>query len=424
MWIQHSEKLQAQLSSLKIEKDRQATTIDELIKDQQQLNNRISAMIMEHREVKNYWLAEKSDLQTRYFQIQALNTQVTGTLKKKEKDYDKLQMQLSKIVKDGQKGNKAVIQMSAPLKRNFSQETSNPNALQLLRDAELAALKSTVKAWENENVTLKNSVGAMQSELANLQASVDAEKDALAIKFRERIQSLELQLMHQSSSTLPSSAVSFAEPDSASSSAISSKQASPEVPAATDVPCTPAPSFTTADVEGSIAKKYLAYTPGARPVSWVVDQANTEVKRLRDRAEGISYQDAMTPSVHGKIASLKSKLAEAMAVIQEQDRLIHQALLSHLPSAESDALIFEVPEPVGDEFLPLPPRQCDIDDLLCWKDSDFLPPASPETIELLQAYGWSSIPRAQSAQASRRNSLNRRNLSPVQEKLRPEALEF
>eukprot|EP01031_Cornospumella_fuschlensis_P045175 gene45175-55261_t len=30
MWIQHSEKLQAQLNSMRIEKDRQATTIDEL----------------------------------------------------------------------------------------------------------------------------------------------------------------------------------------------------------------------------------------------------------------------------------------------------------------------------------------------------------------------------------------------------------
>lgn len=105
---------------------------------------------------------------------------------------------------------------------------------------------------------------------------------------------------------------------------------------------------------GSIAKRYLEGTPGARPVQWVVEQANTEVKRLRARAEQIARGDAgaaaMTSSLdhntagqdanyqqesthtgsacaHAlwrmKLNAMKLRLSEALIVIQEQDRLIH-----------------------------------------------------------------------------------------------------
>ena len=112
---------------------------------------------------------------------------------------------------------------------------------------------------------------------------------------------------------------------------------------------------------GSIAKRYLEGTPGARPVQWVVEQANTEVKRLRARAEQIARGDAgaaaMTSSLdhhtvghdandqqesthtgsagaHAlwrmKLNAMKLRLSEALIVIQEQDRLIHSGTALHI----------------------------------------------------------------------------------------------
>lgn len=107
--------------------------------------------------------------------------------------------------------------------------------------------------------------------------------------------------------------------------------------------------FRAIATPGSIAKRYLEGTPGARPVQWVVEQANTEVKRLRERAEQIARGDAGAAAVtalegqhlawakeegthaHGgsvtmwrmKLQAVKMHLSEALLVIQEQDRLIH-----------------------------------------------------------------------------------------------------
>jgi hypothetical protein len=114
--------------------------------------------------------------------------------------------------------------------------------------------------------------------------------------------------------------------------------------------------FKVAATPGSIAKRYLEGTPGARPVHWVVEQANTEVKRLRARAEQIARGEAGAAAVASldgyaawselgrvaevdvagaaagagahalwrmKLHSMKLRMSEALLVIQEQDRLIH-----------------------------------------------------------------------------------------------------
>jgi cell division septum initiation protein DivIVA len=107
--------------------------------------------------------------------------------------------------------------------------------------------------------------------------------------------------------------------------------------------------FRALATPGSIAKRFLEGTPGARPVQWVVEQANTEVKRLRERAElltngpsgivtssttrvpaGCVAGDAEEESSLAdaalwrmKIQAMKRNLSEALSVIQEQDRLIH-----------------------------------------------------------------------------------------------------
>jgi hypothetical protein len=56
----------------------------------------------EQREIRNHWLGEKADLEGRMFQLQALNTQYQGTIKKRDKEIDRLQQLLAKLVKESQ----------------------------------------------------------------------------------------------------------------------------------------------------------------------------------------------------------------------------------------------------------------------------------------------------------------------------------
>lgn len=112
-------------------------------------------MTLEHREVKAHWLAEKNDLQSRFHQVQALNTQIQGTLKKKEKDFDKLQNQLAKVVKDAAKGQaKPAIYLSVPIKKNLSQETK-VSAISLLKDAEVLAARQTISTLDVSSLIFK-----------------------------------------------------------------------------------------------------------------------------------------------------------------------------------------------------------------------------------------------------------------------------
>ena len=95
---------------------------------------------MEHRDTRNHWLNEKSELESRSFQMLALQTQIQGTMRKKEKDYEKLQSQLDKVVRDSLRGNKSVNTVSKPLQKNSSQIKATGTLL----DAELIAAKSII----------------------------------------------------------------------------------------------------------------------------------------------------------------------------------------------------------------------------------------------------------------------------------------
>jgi hypothetical protein len=110
------------------------------------MNSRFLQVNSEHRELRNHWIAEKSDLEGRLFQIQALHTQYQATMKKKDKDFDKLQSQLSKTIKDLSRGQKCFMTISIPLKKNLSQETCASS--NTLRDAEISAAKKTINLLE------------------------------------------------------------------------------------------------------------------------------------------------------------------------------------------------------------------------------------------------------------------------------------
>jgi hypothetical protein len=404
--------------------------------------SRISALTLEHREVKNHWLTEKSELQTRNFQMQALNTQYAGSLKKKEKDFEKLQNQLAKTVKDANKAQaKPAIVMSLPVKKNLSQGAAEPgSALTILKDAEMQAAKKTIITldvscavrsslpvacpgrlvltavtfcvMQAENHVLRASVESLQESMDELNAAFEAAVQQSEAKTRQQLESILHEhaaalhekedqlhaLQHQLTQLLTERDAQHVRTAAVSNCPVIPETSEPEkevvqaaLPQPPAPPATPAaakthiefmsPShlrstvkFKVAATPGSIAKRYLEGTPGARPVQWVVEQANTEVKRLRARAEQIARGEAGAAAVASldgyaawtelgraaeieaagtcagagahalwrmKLHSMKLRLSEALLVIQEQDRLIHSGIITDTLQRHSQLLLLE-----------------------------------------------------------------------------------
>jgi predicted nuclease with TOPRIM domain len=112
------------------------------------VQNKMAATAEEQRKLRNHWLAEKNDLEKRCFQLQGLNTQYEGTMRKKDKEYDKLQIQLAKLVKDSQRGQKSVITLTKPLPKNLTDPSKIAPPAPTLKDMELAEAKATIANLE------------------------------------------------------------------------------------------------------------------------------------------------------------------------------------------------------------------------------------------------------------------------------------
>lgn len=112
------------------------------------VQNKTAATAEEQRKLRNHWLAEKNDLEKRCFQLQGLNTQYEGTMRKKDKEYDKLQLQLAKLVKDSQRGQKPAITLTKPLPKNLTDQSKIAPAPPTLKDMELADAKATISNLE------------------------------------------------------------------------------------------------------------------------------------------------------------------------------------------------------------------------------------------------------------------------------------
>jgi hypothetical protein len=189
---------------------------------------------------------------------------------------------------------------------------------------------------------MKKTTVQLQEQLSQLQTTFNENMILTERRHHEQMQALEEKYQE----ALAAAEAAGKKEDSAVTANLSPTNSvtyvSNTVPAAPVVPSTPIctisfaqeVSSTVEDVEsitpiirtpavtpapGSIARKYLDGTPGARPISWLIEQVNTEVKRQKERESIL-----MTPGVNMKIAELQKKLAEAMTVIQEQDRLIQQ----------------------------------------------------------------------------------------------------
>ena len=347
--------------------------------------SRTTAMQAEHREMRNHWLNEKTELENKVFQIQSLLTQTKAAVIKKDKDYEKMQNQLSKAIRDGTRGQKEKqgITISKPLPKKTSQKEQKEAVT--VKDAEMIASSATIKALTGENTMLRGAVNSLTEKINNLQI----------------IFSSLMTMKHQFLST-PAS-----------------------------VP--PSSSIKTPLEKGCLVQTYLDGTPGARPAHYILKEADARVKMIMEKSSELltkakairEDQEGSTDEENNKVAdnnddalnelcNYREKLAEALAVIHEQDRLIHDALMSKLPTCDdkfTDEL--EMMQKLDNEMGIFSPRtgvfspfqqsignnrrrrssvgirlSLDGEDLL----KEFLPPASPATISLMKESGFEVMP--------------------------------
>jgi chromosome segregation ATPase len=125
--------------------------LDAMRQEVRAAQGRVGALQQEQRESRNRWVEEKADLESKVFQMLAVQTQVQGSLRKKEKDHEKLQNQLAKAVREGNKSNKTMISISKPIKQNAHQLSTAERAeasATALRAAEVASLRQYVHQLE------------------------------------------------------------------------------------------------------------------------------------------------------------------------------------------------------------------------------------------------------------------------------------
>lgn len=285
-----------------------------------------------------------------------------------------------------------------PLKKNLSQCSSvSLSAAAALKDSEVLAAKATIKSILTENDSLRQAVDKLQTSISQLQTQFETTLTVAEARNSHLVEQLQQQVATAVSSSLPVQST----PDTPNS-----PEHGEGVVRFADMH-TPLP-------RGSVTEVFFdglaAPTPVTRPVSWVVEQVNTQVKKLRERAELISSMQlqpglcAVTPGSllkqsfqgDGRLLRMQSRLSEALAVIEEQDRLIHQALLGRLQPANNKMDYDEVVDNMEGDSSPILTVKADIvaayvdeSDLL---DFDVLPPASPATIQLLKECGWSVLP--------------------------------
>lgn len=364
-------------------------------------NTRYGSLVVEQRELRNHWMQEKTELDGKMFQLQALQTQVQGTMRKKEKEFEKLQGHLQKQVKDSLRGQKIGVVMSKPAPKNSSQVKSAPGAY-LLRDAELAAVNGTVAELTAENTTLRAAIDKLGENTASLQAQFTSsiahlttkyqtEQETLLQKIKELHDLQEQQQQQQQrtvggSPSIKRSLVDVVERDVTASVSVSvsvpmTEEAAPMSPMIvrtmneTEASCILAASVKkrrmslgNADAEdsscldlGGMYNVGTTTTPCAKPVGWVTDRVATGLKQLsmtmnESLLEASSVPQSamkrtMNEDIHrlkkmnDEIDRLRAELSCAMNQIHEQDKLIHQALIGQLPG-----LILEQPVYFDDEL--------------------------------------------------------------------------
>jgi hypothetical protein len=315
----------------------QATAAQALARDVQAANGRLSSAGAELRDLRQRMAAERADFTARLQQIQGVRTVLEGSLKKKEKEFLCLQTQLAKIVsKDSVKSAKVSVVISGPPPASSLRATAA--TAPSLRDAETAALRNSLAVFKTENSSLRDS-------LRELQLSFD---EALRVVHEKHLVQIDA-LQQQQQQRLPNLVDN---PRNNSGNNNLQSQPVPQPPFLPFSPSTASSSSSSSSSSvstqsvlqspaGSLARKYLEGTPDARPIRWLVEQANTDIKNIRTRADLVASNAPPQPNSSSmplvsteamqKIVLLRSRLSEALLIIQEQDRLIHngEPLLSY-----------------------------------------------------------------------------------------------
>lgn len=394
-------KLRSQLDIASREKENMTSQIAVLKQDLNFSNGKMAALKSEQRELRCQWLAEKSDLEGRCFQSMALVTQIQGTLRKKENDYSKLQQQLSKVVRDSQKPLKPIT-LSKPMPKSSSQAR-----VVTLKDAELQAAQETILGLETENRNLRQAVNDLSASYGEFQARVTTVMAAQAQISTTRV------------------------PLITAGEGEGTEDSDPE-----DAENTP-PLATPSNVKPSTAleDKEQERTPRADNNSNTRCEDSLAQDVLLRQAESVSRSmRRLSQQIHkesegddGDSMHIRRQLEDALAVIREQDWLIHVALVGKLPSlslsgeVDGSGLCWADEDDTygphaGSEFSPrrasfsrrssfgtysasarktgLGSRRASVESVGGFGSPygtsflDVLPPASPETMRVLEAAGW------------------------------------
>jgi len=300
--IDENTKSRGQLNNATRDKEKTTEEIAILKQEARVAQGKVSAMQTEQRQLRNRWLEEKTDLENKVHQSLALQTHATATLRKKEKDYDKLQLQLSKLVKESNKSNKTMMVISKPLKANSTQKTQLEKAeiaAASLREAEINNLRTSMQTLEKTNELLqKNVLAVTASVTSQVEGAIVQCTEEFNMKIDEMRAEYEASIVELSNENTKTVASPLPLPLPPKVHSISTSTSATAM--------TPPP--------GSLVNTYLTNTPGAhaREVLNEVQSQSSPVPKMQMQMQ--------TPAD----AAVLSQLTEALAVIKEQDRLIKQ----------------------------------------------------------------------------------------------------
>jgi hypothetical protein len=319
------------------------------------MNNRLSVTINEQRDLKKTWLAEKADLEKRYFQIQALNTQLSASLIKKEKEFVKLQNTLANLLKDKEKANKSTIMISSKASSTTSTasglssvsqtrslkssaDSSSSSVSPLLLTAEISSLKNSKNYLVHELKQVQQQLIAKETEtrglisISNQNQLISDEKilflQTTIHQLKEELE--ETKLLQQEQEQQHLLLCNQQEEEAAAGNSMALVVIASPQPTVSSFPPVPPPSTV-----GKIAKKYLMGTPGAKPMTMLLsaEEMNSQENQIHSSflmippTTGKKHQQRqkdLYEELHQHHQSIAKQLAEAMIVIKEQDRIIHE----------------------------------------------------------------------------------------------------
>lgn len=132
--------LRAQTHALERTLEVQTTHTEVARQETASVGSRLLSLQTQHAQMKTQWSAEKAEMEGRVFQALSLQQSTLGTMRKREKDFDQLQSQLARMLKDSQRAQKCCLLVSKPLPRQWNASSTEPT----LKDAEVLALQASL----------------------------------------------------------------------------------------------------------------------------------------------------------------------------------------------------------------------------------------------------------------------------------------